>query len=65
MFRERKTGKVFRREFSRKFQSIASVGKRKLDQINAAAAISDLAAVPGNRYWVEPHAVNVEIVDYH
>jgi proteic killer suppression protein len=25
------------------------VAKRKLDQIHAAAAISDLAAIPGNR----------------
>ena len=88
-FRDKDTGKVFRREFSRKFQSVAVVAKRKLDQIHAAAAISDLAAIPGNRFealssdrsgqysirvndhwricstWVEPHALDVEIVDYH
>jgi toxin HigB-1 len=48
-FRNRETEKVFRREFSRKFQSIAPVAKRKLDHIHAAAALSDLGAIPGNR----------------
>lgn len=88
-FRDQETGNVFRREFSRKFQGIAAVAKRKLDQIHAVAAISDLAAIPGNRLeilsgdrsgqysirvndrwricfgWVDPDAVDVEIVDYH
>ena len=48
-FRDRETEKVFRREFSRKFQRIARVAKRKLDQIHAAPRLSDLAAIPGNR----------------
>lgn len=48
-FRDRKTEKVFGREFSRKFQNIASVAKRKLDQIHAAAALSDMRVIPGNR----------------
>ena len=43
------TGRVFRREFSRKFQAIAPIAKRKLDHVHAAAALSDLAVVPGNR----------------
>lgn len=88
-FRDKETEKVFRREFSRKFQRIAAVAKRKLDQVHAAAAISDLGAIPGNRLetlagdragqhsirindqwricfrWVEPDALEVEIVDYH
>ncbi len=88
-FRDRETEKVFRREFSRKFQRIASVAKRKLDHIHAAAALSDLGAIPGNRLetlagdregqysvrvndqwricfrWVDPDALEVEIVDYH
>jgi len=79
-FRDRETEKVFRREFSRKFQGVATVAKRKLDQIHAAAALADLAATPGNRLeslgvndqwricfrWVEDDdAVEVEIVDYH
>lgn len=40
---------MFRREFSRKFQRVARVAKRKLDHVNAAAALSDLARIPGNR----------------
>jgi proteic killer suppression protein len=48
-FRDKETERVFRREFSRKFQRIATVAKRKLDQVHAAAAISDLGAIPGNR----------------
>lgn len=40
---------MFRREFSRKFQGIAPIAKRKLDHIHAAAALSDLRAIPGNR----------------
>ena len=88
-FRDKESEKVFRREFSRKLQSGAAVAKRKLDQVNAAVAISDLGAVPGNRLellagdrmgrysirvnaqwrvcfqWIEPDAVDVEIVDYH
>jgi len=48
-FRDRETEKVFRREFSRKFQGIAPIAKRKLDHIHAAAALSDLGAIPGNR----------------
>ena len=48
-FRDKESEKVFRREFSRKLQSVAAVAKRKLDQVNAAVAISDLGAVPGNR----------------
>lgn len=88
-FRDKETERIFRREFSRKFQRIATVAKRKLDQMHAAAAISDLGAIPGNRLetlagdragqrsirvndqwricfrWVEPDALEVEIVDYH
>ena len=48
-FRDRETENVFRREFSRRFQSIAPVAKRKLDHMHAAAALSDLGAIPGNR----------------
>ena len=48
-FRDKETEKVFRREFSRRFQRIAMVAKRKLDQVNAATALNDLAVIPGNR----------------
>jgi proteic killer suppression protein len=41
--------RAFRREFSKKNQGFARVAKRKLDQLQAAAALADLAAIPGNR----------------
>lgn len=53
-FRDDDTEKIFRREFSRRFQGIARIGKRKLDQLHAAAVIFDLGAIPGNR--LEPLA---------
>lgn len=40
---------MFRRRLSRPFQAIARVAKRKLDQINAATSLLDLAAIPGNQ----------------
>jgi proteic killer suppression protein len=49
-FWDKQTEQVFRREFSRKFQGIAPAAKRKLDQIHAAALLSDLRAIPGNRF---------------
>jgi proteic killer suppression protein len=48
-FRDNETEKIFRREFSRKFQAFAPAAKRKLDHLHAAAALSDLGAIPGNR----------------
>jgi len=48
-FCDKEAEKVFRREFSRKYQSVARVAKRKLDQLHAAVALSDLGAIPGNR----------------
>jgi proteic killer suppression protein len=48
-FRDGEAEKVFRREFSRKHQGIARIAKRKLDQLHAAAALSDLGVIPGNR----------------
>lgn len=49
-FRDRETEKIFRREFSRRSQRTAGVAKRKLDQVHAAAALSDLRAIPGNHF---------------
>lgn len=48
-FRDQETERVFRREFSRKHQGIARIAKRKLDQLHAAAALTDLGVIPGNR----------------
>jgi proteic killer suppression protein len=43
------THALFIRRKHRKWSSIQSVALRKLDQLNAAAALSDLAIPPGNR----------------
>ena len=48
-FRSKETAKVFRREFSRQFQGIAPVAKRRLDQVHAAVTLADLGALPGNK----------------
>jgi toxin HigB-1 len=88
-FRDKETEKVFRREFSRKFQGIAEAAKRKLDHMHAAGELADLRAIPGNRFealggdrsgqysirvndqcricfrWMQPDAIDVEIIDYH
>jgi toxin HigB-1 len=48
-FRDKETQRLFRREFSRPFQAIAAVAKRKLDHVHAATSLADLAAVPGNQ----------------
>ncbi len=45
----RDTEKVFRRLFSRRFHAISQVVKRRMDQLQAAHALSDLAANPGAR----------------
>jgi proteic killer suppression protein len=47
-FRDKDTERIFRREFSRRLQSIAHRAKRKLDHVHAAAALADLGAIPGN-----------------
>lgn len=48
-FRSKETEEVFRREYSRRFHSVARVAKRKLDHLHAATTLGDLAAIPGNR----------------
>jgi proteic killer suppression protein len=48
-FRDKETEKIFRREFSGKYEGFAQVAKRKLDQVHVAATRADLAAIPGNR----------------
>ena len=48
-FRDKETEKVFLRQFGRRFQAVAAVAKRKLDHLNAATSLLDLAAIPGNQ----------------
>jgi proteic killer suppression protein len=49
-FRDKEIDKVFRREFSRRFQGISAAAKRKLDHIHAAGELADLRVIPGNRF---------------
>jgi proteic killer suppression protein len=48
-FRCRETERVFHRERSRKFQNVARVAQRKLDMLNDAAVLRDLARFPNNK----------------
>ena len=48
-FRCRDTEALMRDGSNRRFSNIASVALRKLDYLNAAAALIDLRAPPGNR----------------
>jgi proteic killer suppression protein len=49
-FRSKDTAKLFHREQTRKYAGFQNVAKRKLDHVNAATSLSDLAAVPGNHF---------------
>lgn len=49
-FRSKDTTKLFHREQTRKYAGFQNVAKRKLDHVNAATSLSDLAAVPGNHF---------------
>ena len=48
-FGSRETERVFHRERSRKFQNVARVAQRKLDMLNDAAVLRDLARFPNNK----------------
>jgi proteic killer suppression protein len=48
-FRCRDTQRLFEAGRSRRFQAVERAALRKLDMLNAAAELSDLGAVPGNR----------------
>jgi len=48
-FRDRATLRLWMGEFVKKFAGIEKPARRKLDMLNAARELRDLAAVPGNR----------------
>jgi proteic killer suppression protein len=48
-FRDRATQRLWMGEFVKRFSGIEVPARRKLDVLNAAQALRDLAAVPGNR----------------
>jgi proteic killer suppression protein len=47
-FRDGDTEKIFRQQFTRRFQAIGKTALRKLVQLNRARELRDLAAIPGN-----------------
>jgi proteic killer suppression protein len=47
-FRFRDAARLFDRQPTRKYAGFDRVAKRKLDHLNAAASLPDLAAIPGN-----------------
>ena len=88
-FGDRRTEAPFADAFVREFQGFARSAKRKLEAINAAASLTDLAVPPSNRLeklrgqlsgyysirindqwrvifkWIDNHAYEVSITDYH
>jgi len=48
-FRCAETGRLHRRQPSRRFQAIERIARRKLRQLDSATELRDLAAPPGNR----------------
>jgi proteic killer suppression protein len=48
-FGDRRTEALFRDQFVRDFQGFARAAKRKLEAINAASRLNDLAIPPSNR----------------
>lgn len=48
-FKDAETHGLFAGEFSRRPQNVARVAQRKLQQLNAARELGDLAVFPGNR----------------
>ena len=48
-FRSPETGRLHRRQPSRRFQAIERIARRKLRQVDSATELRDLVAPPGNR----------------
>ena len=48
-FKDRRTAALFRGETVAAFQAIEKVAHRKLDMLDAATRLTELAAPPGNR----------------
>ena len=49
-FKDRQTERFHSGEFVRAFSGFARQAERKLDQLDAAHSLRDLAALPGNRF---------------
>jgi len=48
-FRDRDTRRLLNDEPVRRFQSVERMARRKLESLNAATSVAELAAIPGNR----------------
>jgi len=48
-FRDAEAEKLFNDEFSRKYQAIERIARRKLTELDGAETLRDLVALPGNR----------------
>ena len=48
-FRDAETEKIFRQEFSKRFQSVVGIALRKLIHMNQARTLQDLGKIPGNK----------------
>ena len=48
-FRSQDTEALFEDRFVRRFQSVEKTARRKLEALNAAGSLADLALIPGNR----------------
>lgn len=48
-FRCKDTERLFKRERVKRFRNIERVARRKLEMLDAASALGDLRALPGNR----------------
>jgi addiction module HigA family antidote len=49
-FRSKETERLWLREPTRSYAGFETIAKRKLDQLNAATSLFDLAAIPGNHF---------------
>lgn len=48
-FADAATERLFNRERVKRFEAVQRIARRKLEAVNAAKILGDLAAVPGNR----------------
>jgi len=48
-FRDAETEKIFRQQFSKRFQAVEKIAIRKLFHLTRATALRDLAMIPGNQ----------------
>ena len=47
--RDREAEKLFQDQFSKKYQSLERIARRKLTMLDEAETLEDIAALPGNR----------------